>query len=419
MNREFLAPRALSLSGLSLMLVVLLACSSPTGPAACGTIPNLLLYVGETDSIEPCFNDPSTTSLVFSAESSSPEVVAVEIEDNETVVLTALSPGIATISVEASNADGEMGSTDFNVEVPNRDPEAIKEPEPLQVRVDRSIKLILSEFFSDPDNQKLTYSTDEPEIIETSLSEDTLSITGKQAGRGLLTINASDGEATASIAFPFSVFESTVVFSDGFSNTNGGWVKSPGYPKTGMNIDTIAGHLIIWTEDSREWGLVVRRDVFATDWEIFARMRGGSGETDAGLAIQLEGRYSHLFLYMGKTSEDYQVYTFDQETQEWSLLAAGAFGLESEKTFADVRFRYENSRYHLSFNDNEPRVFGEDVAGNQMIDISFVAASLGRHSGRWVILDSILVSGIATQDVSNKASRNIPKPFLLPIGERR
>lgn len=70
----------------TLAAVALAACDNPQPPAACGTLPQQSVHVGETVSVVACFNDPNGDLLTFVAEPSNPGVAAASAAGNTVTV---------------------------------------------------------------------------------------------------------------------------------------------------------------------------------------------------------------------------------------------------------------------------------------------------------------------------------------------
>jgi len=92
-------------------------CGEPRPPVAIGSMPELTVEVGSTESADPAgyFSDPDGDELSYEASSSNAEVATVAIS-GDSVVVTGVASGSAEITVTAS--DGSLSaSQDFTASV--------------------------------------------------------------------------------------------------------------------------------------------------------------------------------------------------------------------------------------------------------------------------------------------------------------
>ena len=175
--------------------VALAACGDdPMPPVACASIPQQTVTVGEQVLVEPCFEDPEMGALTLAVVSSDPEVATAEVVGDK-VRVGAVSPGTATITVTATDPDMLVGELNIEVLVPNRPPALLGEPPAARMHTgDAPVKLVLSEYFADPDGQQLTYGamSSDTAVASVALSADTLAVTGVSVGTATVTVTATD-----------------------------------------------------------------------------------------------------------------------------------------------------------------------------------------------------------------------------------
>ena len=96
-------------------------CGGPRPPAAVGSIPDLRVAIGSTESVGLAgyFSDPDGDELSYAALSSNTEVATVAIS-GDSVAVTGVASGSAEITVTASDGS-ESASQNFNASVPFAD----------------------------------------------------------------------------------------------------------------------------------------------------------------------------------------------------------------------------------------------------------------------------------------------------------
>ena len=93
-------------------------CGEPRPPVAIGSMPELTVEVGSTESADPAgyFSDPDGDELSYEASSSNAEVATVAIS-GDSVAVTGVAIGSAEITVTASDDGGFSASQDFTASV--------------------------------------------------------------------------------------------------------------------------------------------------------------------------------------------------------------------------------------------------------------------------------------------------------------
>ena len=169
------------------------ACDDPLPPVACGNIPEQTVTTGEEMLVEPCFEDPEMGQLTLAAVSSNPGVATAEVLGDK-VRIAGVSPGTANIAVTATDPDMLEGELNFDVVVPNRAPQLLGELRPDTVPPGDTARRVLSQYFSDPDGEPLTFGATSSDtlVAATALSVDTLAVTGVSAGAATVTVTATD-----------------------------------------------------------------------------------------------------------------------------------------------------------------------------------------------------------------------------------
>ena len=175
-------------------------------PATVGTISDLTLSAGDTESVDVSsyFNDPDGDGLSYTAETSDAEVATTSVSGS-TVTVTGVAAGMATVTVTASDPGGLSASQSFEVTVLNRAPEAVGTIPDLTLRTGDTENVDVSSYFNDPDADALIYAATSSDagVATASVSGSTVTLhRGGGVGVATITVTASDpGGLSASQSF--------------------------------------------------------------------------------------------------------------------------------------------------------------------------------------------------------------------------
>ena len=89
----------------------------------------------------------------------------------------------------------------------NGTPEAVGEIDDLEIMVDTTAKIVVADFFSDPDGDDLRYSASSSDtgVATVAVSGETIAVTGVARGGAEVTVTASDGSLSATQTFVSTV----------------------------------------------------------------------------------------------------------------------------------------------------------------------------------------------------------------------
>ncbi len=90
------------------------ACDNPQPPDPCGSIPEQTIFVGESVTVDACFNDPNGEMLSILVTTSDPGV-ATTVASGSRVTVTAASPGVAVVTMTATDPGGLQAQQSFRV----------------------------------------------------------------------------------------------------------------------------------------------------------------------------------------------------------------------------------------------------------------------------------------------------------------
>ena len=185
-------------------------------PTTIGTISAQTLIAGGSSvsvNVSDNFNDPDNDILTYAASSSATSIATVSVSGSQ-VTITSVGTGNTTITITAS--DGELTTTQTISVTVNAAPVANRAPVTVGAISSQSLTLgdsaiviNVSDNFSDPDNDTLTYSaySDNTSAVTVSVSGSQITITPVGAGNTTITITTSDGELTAMQTISVSVVD--------------------------------------------------------------------------------------------------------------------------------------------------------------------------------------------------------------------
>ena len=166
-------------------------------PEPVDTMPDVELFVDGafTGTVSRFFSDPDGDPLTYGAESSDTGVVVVEVS-GDTLTVTAVVQGTATVTVTATDPEGLSATQTANAEVINRAPEPVDSMPDVELFVDGAFTGTVSRFFSDPDGDPLTYGAESSDtgVVVVEVSGDTLTVTAVVQGTATVTVTATDPE---------------------------------------------------------------------------------------------------------------------------------------------------------------------------------------------------------------------------------
>ncbi|MEG0470795.1 MAG: Ig-like domain-containing protein [Solibacillus sp.] len=149
-------------------------------------------------------HDADGNALSFSVTSSNPGIASVSVSGGN-LTITGVAKGTATITVHANDGTVSVPTT-FTVSVVNTGPTGITIPSQ-STKKDAVITLNLANYFSDVDLDALSYavSSSNPSVAIASVAGNILTLTGKKIGSAWVSVDASDGQYTATQGFTLTV----------------------------------------------------------------------------------------------------------------------------------------------------------------------------------------------------------------------
>ena len=171
-------------------------------PEAVGTVPAQTLETGDSGSIDivSYFSDPDDDALVYEAATSDGAVATASVSGS-LLSISAVSPGTVTVTVTASDPSGASVIQDIPVEVEqgNRPPQASGAIPGQTVEAGEAFTLDVSPYFTDPDDDALTFaaSSSNSSVATASRVDSEVTISGQAPGTATVTVTASDPDGAS------------------------------------------------------------------------------------------------------------------------------------------------------------------------------------------------------------------------------
>ena len=192
------------LAAVALIVLSVAACGDGgTGPAPTpnrppvriGAIPTQALGVGESVmlNVAEYFNDPDGDALVYVASSSNSGTASVAVAGS-VLTITAITKGVVSVTVTASDPGGLSTQQTLTVTVPNQGPVAVDSVPAQTVFVGDTASVDVAAYFNDPDGDALAYSVTSSNVaaVTASVAGSLISVEATTQGVSTVTVTARD-----------------------------------------------------------------------------------------------------------------------------------------------------------------------------------------------------------------------------------
>ncbi len=168
-------------------------------------LPRRLTRIDLTDH----FVDPEGGPLTFAMTNSDRTVATVRLL-RSILTIRGRARGVTTVTVTATDTLGLEAQTSFTAEVPNMAPRATGTLSDDNMAVDEAIFVRVSGYFTDPEEDTLTFSSSSSDttVATTTTSGDAVTVTAVSPGQATITVTGTDpGGLAAALSFSVTVFE--------------------------------------------------------------------------------------------------------------------------------------------------------------------------------------------------------------------
>ncbi|MXW17380.1 MAG: hypothetical protein F4Z83_07550 [Gemmatimonadetes bacterium] len=164
-------------------------------PLVAGPLPDGEALAGDqlVTRVSGHFTDPDGDSLTFAAASSNAGVATVTTSADE-ITVRAILPGVAAITVTATDPEGLSVAQDFTMTVPNRAPRLADTLPDLVIEVGGETTADLTGYFADPDGEELDFTvvSSKEEVAAVGVSGVEMTVGAIAKGTTTITVMATD-----------------------------------------------------------------------------------------------------------------------------------------------------------------------------------------------------------------------------------
>lgn len=356
----------------AVLAVLATGCGKDTfPPQACFAASDQDLFIGETELVALCYNDPEGDEITVTATSSDLNVVEAAVQGGaRAVLLEGIDAGQATISLVARDATGlEAPEQVFTVTVPNRDPEATEFPEVTLTNDVPEATLTLTDYFADPDDHELMFSAavSDEEVIRATVNGATLEIEAVGGGTATVRVTATDPHgAIATADVEVSIRLTVELVNEDFSTLDRWTIED-------ATAEIVSGRLRL-RPSHRPALAIVSQDLDAsTEWSVTANVEWEHPKMWPSIMIATGGDPSHVAVLIGG---DIRLLTGNSSLEETNL-AIGYFSASLGRWVSNPTFVGMYSEIALE-----------------------TAADIGVHLGPETL--SVLVNGTQIHEVSRR-----------------
>lgn len=394
-------------SAIPAIVAFIAACDNPQPPTACNTIAQQTLHVGETATVDPCFEDPNMDELALTVESSDRGVATADLRGGG-VSLWGVSPGTAKVTVTATDPDEMTGTMSFDVVVPNRPPSGKGKMPPARLIPQGTARWALAQYFEEPDGEVLFYSaaSSNDAVASPTVNDFALGVFARAEGTATITVTATDpGGLTATQEVGVTVVEPVRLLRDDFASKESldDWLF------TDANREVRDGKLRMTTSRADALALA-RTPLSATEWEITASMGNGTGDSWAQiLMFTTDSRYTAYTFQLGadttgtfddltgNSETNYRLLVWDANAGWWTA-PPDAYGtsdaVKNVNELMQVTFSAQRGHFSAKVDDEELFRIPHGPYPDEVAILGLAVWGLQGTTGKLGIFDWVEVFGL-------------------------
>ena len=293
-------------------------------PTASAAIPAQSIETGQAERIDvsPYFSDPDGDPLEYATTSRNTVIVTAAVA-GDTLTLTGVAQGAATVTVTATDPGGLSVTQSVRVTVrrANRAPTPVGSIPAQHIDAGRTARVDVAQYFSDPEGDALTYAAEASNggVVSTSMFHSTLTMIGVAGGTTTVTVTATDPRGlTGTQAIEVSVTGRTGGFREDFDT-----------PESLNDWDIQDADAVVSEADSlleltnsvtgRLGAAELRSPPRLRAWELSAEISRETGDATPGVVwFTTHGRFLAVRLLLPMSSTvNYEFAVFDGAQNSW------------------------------------------------------------------------------------------------------
>lgn len=335
-----------------------------------------------TIDLDSVFHDLDGDALEYEATAVTGIAMTEVMESVLTVSVEEL--GMDQVAVSASDPEGDMAHTSFEVTVSNRDPEVTRTigRQTLVVGTQQDVGN-MNFHFRDPDGDDLTFSvlSSDTSILHAFMSDDdSLELVGVAVGTAMVTVTATDGMGEASQEFAAAV-RAPLSWRDDFDRDEIGrdWEEQQDDGDASIVDEWLRTEL-----DGAEYWRKASPFELENGWTILTSFTSKDGDIDACTMIRAtldHERFSSWQMDIDWDFEEWIIYMNDDLTGDWLELWGEDFEYEPGSV-VELGWWLEGDSMHVSLDGETVASFdpvddGDDWPDNDLLPMSFNGVGLG------------------------------------------
>ncbi|MDE2761296.1 MAG: hypothetical protein OXQ94_05850 [Gemmatimonadota bacterium] len=358
-------------------------------PEVTSPIRDQRMFRGDTRTFDAVrvFDDPDGEPLTYSAMSSDTSTVRTEVAGSD-LRIVAVTKGVASVLVSATDAAGAFAEDEFNVEIPNRAPRVRATMRKRRVAVETTVTLPLGDYFGDPDADELVYeaTVTNQGALEVSVSNDTLFLDGLEIGEAAVSVTAADDDgAEVSQEFDASVVDSLArLWEDDFNRAGPGDDWRRGGDGSGSVRISDSTRLRVELAGGSDYSARARPFEVEEQWAVLTEVLMDDEDEDVCASVEMPVEHDDLRRWSLDLDWSFSVFEIHVRDRRgvWHLLYEGDYEFEYGEVY-ELGWRLEGDSMHVSIDGTTEASFDPVEDGEEWPadDITLPTNFRGVHLG--------------------------------------